>query len=328
MNRPSLATAVSRMGFSRLTDVAGRYSVLDLVPPAERCGLYLLHFRTGEVYLGQSVQLCARYAQHATKHADIAQVAFRRVGRTHLDDEERYCIERLEKWGFRLRNLSLVSDRVSAAEFDELVGRDHQRRFIRHGRLNDAGLRVPRLPELRRRYLRTFGEFMARSHAVDALYCLGRYISLGIPLPLQTQAAHWSCCVVGNGRKLRINVFWQEVITIWGPDDEQVRVSVHVARSPLDRHYGGSLRAMERAIEGVRALAHRYAPGGHDQMCLEFDSQKSFAAGLRLKAVAQAIRLFNVRLMRKGGCNWSRFHSPQIVDLALRLARSDSSGGC
>ena len=65
-----LKAAAQRLKFGSLQEVAGRATVADLVPARRRTGLYLLGFRTGEAYAGLSIDIAARYVQHAPKRAE------------------------------------------------------------------------------------------------------------------------------------------------------------------------------------------------------------------------------------------------------------------
>ena len=54
--------------------------------------------------------------------------------------------------------------------------------------------------------------------------------------------------------------------------------------------------------------SHTYAPGGQDQIAFVISSTNFFDF-IEIEAVQKAIRLFNLRLMRKGATIYNRYHS-------------------
>lgn len=315
----NLKEAARRLGFGSLHEVEGRLTVADFVPARRRTGLYLLGFRTGETYAGLSIDIAGRFVQHARTHADIVSFATRSVPRRRLDVEETHMIERLERWGFRLRNIAKASAPSLDADLDAILPVRQQTRFIATGTVREMALPIPLLRDLRRRYLRRFGELMARPDGLDAAAGLALYLSKAIPTPAVTQAAFWSStAAVSAHMHIRVNVHWQEVLTAY-TRARQLRFSLHVARSPLAQAFGASLRQIQASLPMATLSAHRYSPGGIDQLAVDVPGYEGLAAILRVPSFAKATRLFNVRLMRKGPCNWGRNHCPQLTDLAGRL---------
>lgn len=109
----------------------------------------------------------------------------------------------------------------------------------------------------------------------------------------------------------RINLNMQEVFSLL-EDAEGRWISLHVARSPLseetDAEFLDDL--------GVSLDDHRYVPGGPDQ-CRLIVPPESFPELLRDGTILRAIRLLNLRLMKKRPCYYGKSHSPAIADLAL-----------
>jgi len=315
----TLQQAAQRLQFGGLHEVEGRLTVADMVPAGRRTGLYLLGFRTGEAYAGLSIDIAARFAQHARTHADIVLFAARSVPRRQLDAEETQVIERLERWGFRLRNIAKASVPRLKADLDAVLPVREQERFVRTGTMRGLSLPTPALRDLRRRYLRRFGELMARPDGLDAAAGLALYLSHGIPAPPATQATFWSSTAAAGTRvHIRVNVHWQEVLTAY-THNRELHFSLHVARSPLAKLFGSSLRAIRAGLLPATISTHRYSPGGVDQIAVDVVGIHGLAELLRVRSLARAARLFNVRLMRKGPCRWGQNHCPQLADLAERL---------
>ncbi len=92
--------------------------------------------------------------------------------------------------------------------------------------------------------------------------------------------------------------------------------SFHLARSPLEKAFGKSLLTLLSKIPFLEITENFYEPGGHDQINLVIQGNESTEIFLQQSAVILAIRLFNMRLMKKGACVYSRYH---CFDLADRL---------
>lgn len=109
-----------------------------------RCGIYVLHFANGEHYVGQTVDITRRFPQHRKRHADIARISFRSVGKRSLDAHEALLIQLLERRQFRLRNIDMTS--ILATEpgsFDDLMPTEEQQRWLKEPSFIDlAGERV------------------------------------------------------------------------------------------------------------------------------------------------------------------------------------------
>ncbi|MBI3806051.1 MAG: hypothetical protein HY281_00815 [Nitrospirae bacterium] len=315
----NLQQAAKRLRFGNFQEVAGRRTVADLLPAGRRTGLYILGFQTGETYAGLSIDIAARFVQHARTHADIISFAARSVARRQLDTEETKAIERLERWGFRLRNIAKASSPSLEADLDAVVPVQEQERFVRTGTLRPMNLPIPALRDLRRRYLRRFGELMSRPEGLDAAAGLALYLAHAIPNPPATQASFWSAtAAVRSSVHIRVNVHWQEVLTVY-TQNRELHFSLHVARSPLAKSFGSSLRTIQAHLPAATVSTHRYSPGGVDQIKVDVLGLDGLATLLRVPCFAMASRLFNMRLMRKGPCTWGRHHCPQLADLAGRL---------
>ena len=108
-------------GFSIEHPVEGRASIADLFKPKQRCGIYILHFKNGQYYAGQAVDVVRRYAQHRVTHTDIVNISFRCVPRARLNEEERNLIWALERDNFVLRNITFASMPPTESDFDLLM---------------------------------------------------------------------------------------------------------------------------------------------------------------------------------------------------------------
>jgi hypothetical protein len=68
----------------------------------------------------------------------------------------------------------------------------------------------------------------------------------------------------------------------------------------------------------IELWKHQYKPGGPDQVAftLPVSAARSFLSD---PEVLPAIRLFNLRLMQKGACIYSRYHCMDLADRLIRI---------
>jgi hypothetical protein len=182
----------------------------------------------------------------------------------------------------------------------------------------------PRLsdPELRRKYRKKFEVFSRRDFSSDVIRVLRRYVSVSIPTIRRGECSFWSCsCLPAyHNRNViiysRINLYWQEVFTAYAHDGT-LFFSAHMALSPLKNALGDSLAELEQRYAGLTVEDHKYDPGGSDQVNIEVQGPDTTLKVLQDSAVISAIRLFNLRLMKKGACVYNRYHCFDLADALL-----------
>ncbi len=296
--------------------VQGRASIADLFPPGKRCGLYILHFANGEIYAGQALDVTRRYVQHRKVHDDIDEISFRRVDRDRLDEEERDLIWDLEQSGHRLRNIVFTSIPKGESDFDLVMPVAEQERWLHDLRMVEISDERAIEPELRRKYRRRYQQFLQLPHAAQALDILKAYARCGIPAFRRGEVSFWCVsCMPGRGVYARINIHWQEVLTMFAEENE-LRLSLHMADSPFALLSDEALALLFEHHPTVEVTQHQYKPGGPDQVNFALPAP---AAGPFFSdpEVLPAIRLFNLRLMKKGPCNFGRYHCMDLADALI-----------
>jgi hypothetical protein len=310
---------LKEMGFASPKYVRGRASIADLFKPGERCGLYILHFANGEIYAGQALDVTRRYVQHRKVHPDIEEISFRQLAKDRLDIEERALIWELEQYGHRLRNIVFTSIPKGESDFDLIMPVAEQKQWLQDLRMVEtSGERVIE-PELRRKYRQTYERFLQLPYADRATDVLKAYVRNGIPAFRRGEVSFWCVsCMPGRGVYARINIYWQEVLTVLVTQNE-LWLSLHMADSPFTALSDEALSLLFERHPTIEVRDHQYKPGGSDQIGILLPAR---AAGPFLSDpdVLPAIRLFNLRLMKKGPCNFGRYH---CMDLADRLIGGD-----
>ena len=114
------------LGFNRIADVRGVTSVTRLFENGmSPCGLYLQIRPQGELYIGQTANLPARFERHLARGAVITELAFMPAHPKTLDEKEKALIAKAERLGLELNNLALRSKHESLRPaFSEIYPED------------------------------------------------------------------------------------------------------------------------------------------------------------------------------------------------------------
>lgn len=302
------------LGFTETFDVEGRASIADLYKPNKRCGIYILHTSNGEHYAGQAVDVTRRYVQHIKNHTDIVKISFKRVSQEKLNQEEQKVIHTLEHEGLLLRNIAYASIPHGESDFDlvmpvkeqetwlknlDIVGDKYKRRIVEEG--------------LRRKYRGRLASFMKEEHANQVIGLLRNYVQLCIPAARRGEVSFWIIsCLPQKNVCSRMNIYWQEVLTVHVYKKE-LRFSIHLAESLFEKLSDKKWNALFDKYSSLKAYAHAYEKGGSDQFNLEV-SANDFERFIQDPKVLPAIRLFNLRLMKKGTCVRKNNHCLDLAD--------------
>lgn len=309
------------LGFVRYETVVGCHSIADLFPSGERCGIYILHFADGWLYVGQAVEITRRYAQHRQVHLDMERISFKPVGSANLDAEEQTAVRILEDAGYRLRNIALVSMPIGETDFDVVMDRAEQDRWLVGGTYPEStGNRVTD-SELRTKYHQKYQQFRQMPHSADAIALLRTYAQKCVPAFVGGEQSFWSCtCLPGHPDRSttilsRININWQEVFTTFLVDG-QLCATWHLARSPFGDglHWRFTEQKLWWRYRAKIDPENRYAPGGDDQCAVTASGIGNLVGLLTDRQIVAAARLLNLRLCRKGPNQSSRYHCLDLAD--------------
>ena len=321
----------SNRGFSKCHYVRAQNSIKEFFQDSGVCGIYILHFMNGVFYVGQAKNVINRYAAHRKKHLDIDHISFREVDPDDLNQVEKEMISLLEKEKKALRNISLVSIHPGQSDLDLVISREDQVKWLQF-KLDNDSLLTPRFdyPELRKKYTERFRALSTSVYYEPIRNAVQQYILYTIPFPRKTEYSFWSLtCLtkVNKGTALcRVNLFWQETLNItefsFSYDGRKLRdltVSVFMCKSVLlERSSFDELKSLFPTLEFTELI---YKTGGQDQLNAVLSIQE-FEDFLYHPPVSDAIKEFNIRLMRKGGCVFSRYHCFDFADQVLELENS------
>jgi hypothetical protein len=326
-----LDDTLASLGFPKSQPASSANFLTQLRLLRKRCGIYVLHFSSGEYYVGKSIDVAERYAQHSKRWIDISRLSFKEVEQYRLDDEERWIIGALEERGYFLRNKEFISVLRGESSFDTIMLPEEQRQWV-----NDLQYHCPTEkrtddPDLKRRYRADFQRFERLPFAALVTQILRDYVRLGIPTPDRTEKSFWSCSCMPSGARhafVRVNIYKQEVFTAEAYGDTFL-VRIFLARSPLSKLHrirpflrtsSGVYRARSRFIRlfskypTLVTLNDFYKSGGQDQLNLAVQGLNDALSLLNEPAILSAIRIFNLNLMRKGANLHFESHCFDLAD--------------
>jgi len=319
----SIVTRIlDRLGFSPPLDVEGKTSVAALFPADSRCGIYVWEAANDEYYVGQAIDVSRRYTQHLINHGDIVRLRFKETGRDRLNDVERDTIWQLESAGVPLRNKSLTSIPLGESDFDHIMLIEEQERWINDVQFVDWTGSRPDLPDLRRKYHGQAEKLSRHPLSDKAVMVLREYVAKTIPAVRRSEYSFWSCSCLpstsdypGARVLVRVNIYLQETLSVLDFKGE-LEFVLRVAKSPLKQSLRNPLWRVRQFWYGITVYNQRYRPGGPDQASINVAGTDAFSRVLSDPAYLQSMRLFNLRLMKKGA---NLNHRSHCVGLADRL---------
>ena len=162
-------------------------------------------------------------------------------------------------------------------------------------------------------------------NAAAVIGVVRRYVRAALPIPVRSELSFWVCSCLpssklepGERGLVRINLNWQVVFSVSDYDGE-LEASFNLAQSPLQAAFGESMDFLPQAFPTLQETDDVFEPGGHDQMHLKVLGLGEVARFLEQKAVIATIRLFNLRLMKKGASVYGRYHCLDLADKLLSV---------
>lgn len=321
----NLCQLLQENGFPGPYDVSNRKTVSNIWKK-QRCGIYVLHFSSGDYYVGQSLDVTKRFQQHRKIWDDIEKISFKRVAKKNLNVEEETLIKLLEDKDYQLRNIVFTTPGKipkGMSDFDLIMAPDVQERWLMDTEFNGSGGGRNENKGQRQKYTRKYQRFMEMPHSEEVIQTLREYVQRAIPAYRASEMVYWSCtCLLSKHGKdivtyCRINLNWQVVLTAY-TYKEKPEYSVYMAKSVLDKgsRVRNFMHKTRLAWKGAWSTKHQYKPGGQDQINFFVYNSQDMLELLKTPETLRAIRLFNLRLMRQGPCVSSQFH---CYDLADRL---------
>lgn len=323
---------LGKFGYVDAQDVTSRTSVADVFSTKSRCGVYVLKFHNGEFYAGKTKDIARRYGQHRNTHNDISLLYFRSMLESDISSFERELIWELERRDFRLRNIEFTSMPKGESDFDDIMDLELQKKFSTDPSFCFFGNDRNNDEIIRSKNDRRVSRLMHYNVYPDASGMLKSYLLNCVPALLTSEMSFWSATCMpdyaqtNGGVFIRVNAFWQEVFNIYS-FDESLYCSIFMCRAPIVKKFGSGLvgaNRFRRAFDDVQIGERRYAPGGQDQISI-IASKASLAQLLSDSVILLAVRVFNMRLMKKGPNNFARSHCYAMIDQILPDRKATSA---
>ncbi|GII99988.1 hypothetical protein CLV28_3067 [Sediminihabitans luteus] len=290
---------------------------LALHVPAQmdRCGIFMLHFANGQAYIGQSVDVVRRYADHRHdgKCHDIVAVSFRNEPASRLSIAEVASVRAFEKPG-HLRNILLTSQPSGPSSLDLYVPP-----AARHAWL-DGTSREPATAERNvdtaREPSTGFKRLSRRRDFPQVCETVATYVSSTLLWPRSTESRFWTLSAMPSTRR---GPDWRAVATLTCNNRETLvlvepkgadpgLVSGFINGSPFDSGDQAALHAWRLLLQRHDARVVD-APIGGRMVRLDFATLDGLAELLANPLVAERARDLATNLMLKGPAARANAHS-------------------
>lgn len=306
--------------FPEFSWVYRRPTIADLFKPNNRCGIYILHFRDNQFYVGQAINVVRRFVQHTKVHDDIQEISFKTFPVTNLNRIEEELVKTLERKNIKLRNINLTSIPKGDTDLDLIIPSNQQQSWLISDYENKLNEHYIDEPDLQEKYYRKFQQLIKRNDFNNsAKPFLIEYFKKCVLQPAKTELSFWALtCLtkaflnLSNVAICRLNLFWCEVLMIWLDDNKDVTYTFHLTKSLLTKTYLKSLKLKSLIIDD-----HFYQRGGPDQFTIEVRGLEDALRLLQDKNVVLAIKTFNLRQMQKGATVYGRYHCIDLARLIL-----------
>ncbi|GAB92746.1 GIY-YIG nuclease family protein [Gordonia rhizosphera] len=328
---PAVAPAIPKVVQQTLNDLG-----------AGNVGYYLLEFKNGDCYLGQSISIAERLKGHRTLRKDIKRIRLRPDPAAnslanplrHLLDQERTLIHSIQAAGLPARNkaemtylsgeqrpLDEIFDQngTSMAEWlSDPIG-TNRREDVTGRALTPNSARIAAGEEAYELWLKRAG---AGATTVRSL--LWTYMQRCLPLPLHTEHVHWvlsSPAVIPPHRALsNLSIGWTEALRIMIDKNGHLRAMLHVNGVELlgpDMADDALVRFM-RQHPGVSVTESPYQAAGPFNLMLWTPDLQSLRDLLDDTAVTRAAATAALHLMRQSRPGRNRdSHNPVLVNAIL-----------
>lgn len=313
--------------FAKHVTVAGYPSVAHMFRnKRRRCGIYVLHFSNGEFYVGKTFDIVKRYSQHRKKHGDIERISFRPLARKYLTAEEKAVTLMLQQRDLRLRNINIVDFSYAHTNFETVMSQADQLRWRDDPDYVDAMGERPSDARQRSLYTTRYASLAVRPFADEIIHVTGEYVRVAIPAFRRSEMSFWNCTARATGSiYVRINAGWQTVFDA-GVSNGAPWYKFYMTEDRSVTALGWSF--LGAAVNSVVRLPGRSMPklglttlkaGGDNQVTVIASGSDNGLKFLGNPKFVLQLRAFNLGLVQKSPCMWSRNH---CLDLADRLLES------
>jgi len=328
INSDQIGQIIAQIGFPPLHNISGRNSIAELFGKSKkRCGIYLLQFDNDIFYIGQAVEVVRRFGQHRKIHSDIVGFSFLPVSKQNLDNQERVLIQKAEINGLPITNRIHVSAIIGETDLGLILSDEEQDQWLaskEEFNRDDVVSRITLAPEQYLRYSQAYSHFLSRPDHTAVLKLIKKYVFSCIPACCRTEYSFWSLtCLPATNRSTwpriaAININFMETFVIgYNIEDPNAHWGfMNIAKTVIEHEYS-SIQTFQKKYPFVNVRERMYRAGGNDQITVETSGVANLSSLLSDDAVISAAGLLNLRLMRKGGTIYAKYHCPQLANTIL-----------
>lgn len=288
-------------------------------PEDSRTGIYVLSFASGDRYVGKSMNVVNRFADHRRRWNDITHIAFRPFMADELNVREHQVLEAIERLGYKVRNIDLASQTGSGGLLDIVMEEQAQKEWLAStipeptdsSRYVAASRRTAGLPR--------FQQLLERADAQELIGVAVQYIDCAIPWPSQTEGRFWvASAMASTGRTSD----WQRLVSISAQNVEVLVIGE--ATTVTGRGIEGFLNVDHDAVDiepwirnqGLDAYSEAGSYGPIGKVCtIHFTGIAALNRLLRNDSpVTRPAKTLALNLMRKGPSMYTRFHNDHLAD--------------
>ena len=310
-------------------DVNALESISHLISGNERCGIYVLAFDNGEQYVGQSLDVVARFASHRRRWADIVTLDWHTCDKAVLDERERGVIAAKLAAGRNLRNIRWARGPLAVSPLDSTVAPDQQLAWLNGEDPFHAGTSERHVDEAQRiKKHATFEKLQKDPFFAWTVLALNLFVKATIPRPAATERKFWVLTAMpatnrskGHYRLATLSINKVEVFWLFSTDIDGEQVPwghLQLSRSLLTDRLGTSdfCAALGVDPDQVEFEPAGYETSGGDGLRIRF-LDASWLPLLMNEAVIEAARAFNLMLLRKGTSPLGHHHNYDLATWAL-----------
>lgn len=289
----------------------------------DRAGIYIYEFANLDYYIGKSVDIARRYKEHSLRFNDFTKVAYKLVPLEQQKDFEKRIINAFEEAGIYTRNKALTwlpSDKTNLNELWPIV---EQEAWVETYKMLPSKLKIYDNEKQQQKQREKFEKFMKLPAAQEIIEFLRDYVKYCIPEPFLTEFMLWqlSCMQRGGDPGVtvpaRINIFQEEVMSIYLLPGGAIQVTFQIAKSKLkvkgESRWSYLKRRLGLMFRGILLQKNLYPEVGIDQSRLVTPSIKVAREIIADPVFQKAIKFNNLRLVNKG-------KGPNMISHCMDLA--------
>lgn len=301
-------------------------------------GYYVLEFADGQCYIGESVDIASRLAQHRNRFRDITTIRVRpeiesAAQTSRLDHKrllrlrERQLIHHAQQSNLLARNVNEMATLIGdSRHLDDIIPDGQQRLWL------DAPYTVNRADSTTQRIDHSrfhsaadnFRRFTSIPQSAQALELIAQYLTRCVPYPLQTEYQSWSVSCLPTTRSIPrrlscVSIAMTETFVVNMDASGTIGGFIQVNDAELFSAGPPSELAFLRRHPHATLRAAHYEESGPGQSTIFAHSLAQLYRLLDDVAVTRAAATTALNIMRKRPSMHQRSHCPQLVAAALDL---------